>query len=115
MADEEKTDIEVNHDDLISEIAARIHEEGERNSDASDSAAATHKFLEETGLNSQAFSWGKSITKKLSKKQGQAKAMDIIRSLKVMLPMLENHVMGQGTKEMDLDGPVPIHGEDEAA
>lgn len=96
---------EVEHDDLINQFEQRIAEEYARSSDSSESASKTNTFLEKTALNSQAFSWGKSIMKKLPKKDGQSKAMDIIRSLKVMLPMIENHVAGQGTGEMDLEGP----------
>tara|TARA_R110000851_G_scaffold22626_13_gene67027 strand:- start:104 stop:610 length:507 start_codon:yes stop_codon:yes gene_type:complete len=92
----------VEHDALISHYAARDHEKGERSSDASESADKTNKFLDETGLNSQALRWGGSIVGKLAKKDGQNKAMDIIRSMKCLLPMLENHVAGQGTTEMNL-------------
>jgi len=93
----------VNHDDLISQILARSDEEYARGSDAAESGALTKTFLEETGLNSQAFSWAKTIIKKIKKKDGQAKAMDVIRSMNAILPMLENHVLGQGTAEMDLE------------
>ncbi|WP_170759954.1 hypothetical protein [Ruegeria lacuscaerulensis] len=95
----------VEHDALISELEARIREEHARSSDASESSAKMKKFLDETELNSQAVSWGKTILKKLPKKDGQTKAMDVIRSLKEILPMIENHVAGQGTGEMDLEGP----------
>ncbi len=105
---------EVEHDQLISEINRMIHSEGERSSDASESAAETKKFLDDTGLNNTAVGWGKTIVKKLSKKNGQQKAMDITRSLKVILPMIENHVGGQGTVEMDLEGPQEDDGQAEA-
>jgi hypothetical protein len=111
MADEAKDPnvIDVTHDDLISELGQRKHEETKRKSDASESGDKTKKFLERTGLNSQAFSWGGSILKKLDKKDGEHKAMDIIRSLKVMLPMLEDQVKGQSTVQMDLE-PDPEDG-----
>ncbi|WP_120636046.1 hypothetical protein [Ruegeria sp. EL01] len=96
---------EVEHDQLISEIERMIHSERERSSDASESAAETKEFLDETGLNNTAVGWGKTIIKDLDKKNGQQKAMDKVRSLKLILPMLENHVAGQGTGEMDLEGP----------
>lgn len=89
----------VDHDDLIGAIEARMREEYARSSDASESAAKTTQFLEKTGLNGQAFSWLKSILKKLPKKDGQAKAMDIIRSLEVGLPMVKSHVGGQTTRD----------------
>lgn len=100
----EIADIKLDHDKLITQYLARIAEQHARGSDASESAAETKKFLEETGLNSQAHSWGMSILKKLPKKDGQHKAMDIIRSLHALLPLVENHVMGQGTSEMQLEG-----------
>lgn len=111
MADEGKTvrqafdGPQVDHDKLIAEIDRMSRGEYERASDASESAAQTKEFLEETGMNGQALGWLKAIVKKLPKKDGQAKAMDIIRSLKVGLPMVENHVAGQGTAEMDLGEP----------
>ncbi len=95
----------VEHDALIDQIQERSAEEYSRASDAGESAAKVKEFLEETGLNSQAFSWLKSILKKLPKKDGQAKAMDVIRSLKTGLPMIEAHVAGQGTVEMELPEP----------
>lgn len=97
----------VDHDALISNIEARIREEHARQSDGSESAAKTAAFLEETGLNSQAFSWGGVIVRKLAKKDGQMKAMDIIRSLKTIIPMIESHVAGQGSVEMNLGGDKP--------
>jgi hypothetical protein len=98
---------EVEHDELIDQILARSQEEYARQSDAGESGAKVTAFLEKTGLNSQAFSWGKSILKKQPKKDGQAKAMDIIRSLKAILPMLEAHIAGQGSGELDLSPPAP--------
>ena len=101
----------LDHDALIDNMEARIAEEHARSSDSSESAAKVTEFLEDTGMNSQAFSWLKSILKKLPKKDGQHKAMDIIRSLKAGLPMIENHVAGQGTGEMQLE---PDEAPDEA-
>ncbi|UWQ30227.1 hypothetical protein [Leisingera sp. M523] len=97
----------VEHDALIGQFAERIREERARSSDSSESAAKANKFLEDTGLNSQAYSWGKTIVKKLDMKDGQHKAMDVIRSMEAILPMLKDHVGGQGTGEMNLEGPKP--------
>lgn len=97
-------------DELITHLSARAAEEHARKADGSESAAKTADFIEETGVNSQALSWGGSILKKLPKKDGQSKAMDIIRSLEVMLPMLKSHIGDNGTLDMDLDGS----GDDEA-
>ncbi|GGE30160.1 hypothetical protein GCM10011360_17770 [Primorskyibacter flagellatus] len=94
------------HDALIDQIEARAKEEYERGSDAGESAAKTKEFIEKTGMNSQAFSWSKSILKKLPKKDGAHKAMDIIRSLKRAIPMLENHITGQSSEDM-FDGKAP--------
>lgn len=96
----------VDHDELIDHMDARIREEHARSSDGSESAAKVTALLEKTGLNSQAYSWGKSILKKLPKKDGQAKAMDVIRSLELILPMLKSHVGGQSSADM-FDGKPP--------
>lgn len=95
----------VEADKLIDHIHERAKEQHARSSDASESAAKVSKFLEETALNSQAYSWMSSILKKMPKKDGQSKAMDIIRSLEIGLPMIKNHVAGQGPAEMDLGKP----------
>ena len=95
----------VEHDALINEIDRMSRGEYARASDASESAAKTKEFLDDTGLNGQALSWLKSIVKKMPKKDGQMKAMDVIRSLEVGLPMVKSHVAGQGSMEMDLEGP----------
>lgn len=110
-----EAEINVDHDELISELGNRMAEEYARGSDASESGAATKAYLEKTNLNSQAFSWAKAILKKLPKKDGQTKAMDVIRSLNVLLPMIENHVVGQGTAEMDLGEGEEVGDLDEAA
>lgn len=96
---------EVEHDALLGQIEARAADEYARQSDAAESGAKLKAFLEDTNLNGQAFSWLKTIIKKLPKKDGQSKAMDIIRSLEVGLPMVKAHVGGQITMEMDLGKP----------
>lgn len=93
---------ELDHDEFLAHMAQTIHEEGERKSDAGESAARTAEFNEKTGMNNQAHSWCRSILKKLSKKDGEHKAMDIVRSLETALPMLRNHITGQQT-EMPLE------------
>lgn len=95
----------VERDDLATFYAARAHEKGQRSSDASESADKTKKFLDETALNASALKWGSSIIATLDKKDGQHKAMDQIRSLKFMLPLLEALVVGNGNLEMDLPDP----------
>lgn len=94
---------EVDHDTLLGEIEARNREDADRASSAGESRQKIGEFLDETGLNSQAYSWMRSIVKKLGKNDGQNKAMDIIRSIEVALPMVKSHVQGQTTEEMDFD------------
>lgn len=102
----EQAQIAVEHDALLGLIGELTAKEYERASDAAESGAKLKEFIEETNLNSQAVNWCKSIVKKLPKKDGDIKAMDIIRSLEVCLPMVKSHVEGQSTNEMDL-GPTP--------
>jgi len=102
------------HDELLGQIATTLSGEHERSSDASESSAVTKEFTERTGMNSKAFTWLKAIVGLLPKKDGQHKAMDVIRSLERGLPMVKDHVAGQSTAEMDLDEPddgkvVPIN------
>lgn len=91
---------DITHDSLIDHLTARIAEEHERSSDASESAAKTSEYVEKTGMNSQALAWCKTILKKMPKKDGQAKAMDVIMSMEAALPMVKAHVAGQGTADM---------------
>lgn len=111
----ESPDLE--HDELLGQLEARIKEEMARSSDASESAAKVAKFIEDTGMNSQALSWCKTILKKLPKKDGQLKAMDVIRSLEAALPMIKDHIEGQGVAEMPFgEDPVePVDFDNEPA
>lgn len=97
----------VEHDALIGQIEARAREQFARSSDASESAAKVKEFVDETGLNTRAYTWLSAIIKTLPKKDGQAKAMDVIRSLEVGLPMIKAHVAGQGTVEMEFGQAEP--------
>lgn len=87
--DPEPLDIE--HDELLTEIIDRNREDSDRASSAGTSRAAIKQFLETTGMNSKAFSWCRAILKQ--KKYSQR--MDIIRSLEEALPMVKAHVIGQ--------------------
>lgn len=82
---------QLDHDELVGFIEARMRED----------------HVDQTGVNTQALSWMKIILKKMPKKDGQQKAMDIIRSLKAGLPLIEAHVSGQGSGEMNLDPQEP--------
>lgn len=91
---------DLEHDVLVDEIGARNREDRERASSAGESRQKIGMFLEKSGMNSQAFSWCRSILKKLDKSDGQNKAMDVIASLEKALPMVKAHVTGQGTADM---------------
>ena len=90
------------HDRLISFAAARNEEDAERASSAGESRQLIGDFLEDTGMNGKALSWLRVILKQKT----TDKAMDIIRSLKHGLPMVEQHLGGQQS-EMDLEPSVP--------
>lgn len=84
--------LDIDHDELIASIINRNSEDHERASSAGESRNEIKAFLDETGMNSQAYSWMRSIMKKPKYSQ----RMDIIRSLEEALPMVKAHVMGQG-------------------
>lgn len=95
----------IDHDSLIDEIEARNREDASRSSSAGESRQKIGEFLDETGMNSQAF----SICRSILKKPDTQKAMDVILSLEKALPMVKAHVTGQGTPDMSPDaddGPV---------
>lgn len=91
----------IDHDQFIGFAAERNGEDRKRASSAGESRAKIKEFLEETGMNGKALSWMRQVLKLADKDDGQAKAMDVIMSLKKALPMVEAHVAGQGTVEMD--------------
>ena len=97
----------LDHDALIGQITDREREAYARRSDAAESGAMVKEFLEETDLNSKAYSVLAAIVKLVEKKDGVAKAMDVIRSLETGLPLIKNHIGGQGSAEMDLGEPEP--------
>ena len=97
---------DLDHDDLISHLAESIDADRRRASSAGESRASIKAWLEETGMNSKARSVCAAILKANDKDDGQAKAMDIILSLENALPMIKEHVSGQGTAPMDLK-PAP--------
>ena len=87
---------DIEHDALVGQIEARNREDASRSSSAGESRQRIGEFLEQTNMNSQAFSWCRTILKK----PDEAKQMDIIRSLETALPMIKAHVTGQGTPDM---------------
>jgi len=98
--------IELDHDELLGQIDARSAEERARASDAGESAAKVTAYLEKTSLNGQAFGWLKTIMKKLPKKDGNVKALDLIASMEAGLPLLRAHIEGQ-TPALPLGEPEP--------
>ena len=92
---------DIDHDVLISNMAARNDEDAERASSAGESRSAIGAFLEETGMNSKAYSWCRQILKK----KKQADQMAIIMSLETALPMIKAHVAGQSTADMFDEDP----------
>ena len=91
--------IEVSYEKFISFATARNQEDAERASSAGESRQKIGEFLDETGVNSQALSWSRTILKK--KKYSQQ--MDIIRSMEELLPLVKAKVEG-GQSAMDFSG-----------
>jgi len=91
----------IEHDELIDFIHARNREDHQRSSSAGETRQKIGAFLDETSMNGKALAWCRQIVKVNDKEDGQHKAMDIIMSLKAALPMIESHVAGQGTAEME--------------
>ncbi len=90
----------IEHDELIAFILERNADDTRAASVSGVSRQKIGDFIESTGMNSQALSWCRTILKKLPKDDGRNKAMDIIRSLKKALPMIEAHVAGANTPDM---------------
>lgn len=93
----------IDHDELLDFIEARNREDKQRASSAGESRQKIGAYLEETSMNSKALGWCRQIIKTNEKDGGQHKAMDIITSMEVALPMIKAHVAGQGTTEMEFD------------
>lgn len=98
---------DIEHDHLIGKIEKWNGEDRSRASTAAETRGEIGDFVEKTGINPKALSLLRTIAKTAKKDGGQAKAMDIIRSLEKGLPMLKLHVGGNQT-EMPLDGPEPV-------
>lgn len=94
---------DLNEDELLDFIEVRNREDKNRASSAGESREKIGEFIDKTGVNGKALSWLRQIMKANDKSDGQAKAMDIVMSLKNGLPIIEAFVRGQGTQEMDFD------------
>lgn len=98
---------EIEHDELIGKIDKWNGEDRARASTAAETRGEIGAFTERTGMNPKALSMVRTIKKAALKDGGQAKAMDIIRSLELALPMVKADIGGQQS-EMDLDGDEPV-------
>jgi hypothetical protein len=99
---------DIEHDQLIDKANRHNREDAERAVSAAETRSDIGHFLEDTGLNKSAYSWLRRI-KKVGE-TSQDKAMDIIRSLKAGLPMVDADIAGQSTPDMFDGGTV---GDDE--
>jgi hypothetical protein len=96
---------EIEHDELIGKVDKWNGEDRARASTAAETRGEIGAFTERTGMNPKALSMVRTIKKAAMKDGGQAKAMDIIRSLEMALPMVKADISGQQS-EMDLGGAV---------
>ena len=92
-------------DQTIEFIKARNDEDRRRSSSAGESREKFKAFEDETGVEGGALSAARQILKLADKDNGQAKAMDRIMSLEILLPIIKAEVSGMGTKPMDFDPP----------
>lgn len=93
-------------DELVTFAVERNREDRKRAESAGESRQKIGEYLDETGMNGKALSWCRQILKVNDKgDDGQAKAMDIIMSVEKALPIIKQHVSGQGTLEMSFDEP----------
>lgn len=86
---------DIEHDHLIGKIDKWNGEDRARASTAAETRGEIGNFTEQTGMNAKALSMLRTIKKAAAKDGGQAKAMDIIRSLEKGLPMVKADVTGQ--------------------
>lgn len=98
---------DIKHDQLINKIEKWNGEDRSRASTAAETRGEIGQFIETTGINPKALSTLRTIAKTAKKDGGQAKAMDIIRSLEKGLPMLKLHVGGNQI-EMSLSESEPV-------
>jgi hypothetical protein len=86
---------DIEHDHLIGKIDKWNGEDRARASTAAETRGEIGQFFERTNMNAKALSMLRTIKKAAAKDGGQAKAMDIIRSLEKGLPMIKADVVGQ--------------------
>lgn len=93
----------IDHDELIDFSLKHNERDRKRASSAGEDRADIKGFLDRTDLNSKALSLFRTLLKVNDRDNGQAKAMDIIRSIEAGLPMVKAHIAGQGSAEMNFD------------
>lgn len=86
---------DIEHDKLIGNIDKWNGEDRERASSAAETRGEIGQYTESSGMNAKALSMLRTIKKAAARDGGQAKAMDIIMSLKKGLPMVEADITGQ--------------------
>lgn len=98
---------DIEHDHLIGKIDKWNGEDRSRASTAAETRGEIGDFTEKTGMNPKALSFLRTIKKTAAKDGGQAKAMDIIRSIEKCLPMVKADISGQ-QGEMNLGAPEDV-------
>lgn len=98
---------DIEHDQLIGKIDKWNGEDRARASTAAETRGEIGHFTEVTGVNPKALSFLRSIKKVAARDGGQAKAMDIIRSIEKGLPMVKADINGQQA-EMTLAEPEAV-------
>lgn len=97
---------DIEHDHLIGKIDKWNGEDRARASTAAETRGEIGQFVETTGMNAKALSFLRLIKKAAQKDGGQAKAMDIIRSIEKGLPMVKADIAGQA--DLFSDEPEPV-------
>lgn len=103
MPDDEKAEIDVDYDTLISDISDRNAEDSERAQSAGESRQKIKTFLDETGLHPKAYSFCRMVLKQ----KKYATQSDILRSMKEAMPHVEAYVMGNQADMFDNRSEAP--------
>jgi hypothetical protein len=87
--------LEIDQADVLERMQSFNKEDSERASDAGESRQRIGEFLEKTGINNKAFAFVRMVlrTKKDEKRQ------DILRSMRALMPILEQQIAEGGTKD----------------
>jgi len=90
MSEDTDDGVSVTYDDLINEISDRNREDSERASSAGESRQKIKEFLDKTGVHPKVFSFARSILKQ----KKHTVQMDMMRSVKEVMPLVEACVDG---------------------